>query len=655
MRTSLTRLFAMVVVAGCLVVVPASASAVATLSGKVYYSPPIGFDTALEGVDVAVKTAFDAPIKTVKTAADGTWSTTVYGGAGFDYHVYVSNQWGHVWPVSGKLDAHAVDGVVTGNLDFSVRGSTVNGEVFHDLNSNGLQDAGENGVKDADVSITGPVNVNAKTQSDGSYGTWPPILPSGAYTISASRAGYTATWPTQPVNAPIGGDGSAPDFGIHWPTGTVTGNVYAETNGTAGRQDDEPGIGDVDVTVSGMYDGKSFALPAKSQPDGKFSLDVFNGPDRFMTAAQPAAYADGPEHTAVSPVAIGPDQFNVFTVGAGTTTGPFDFGETGGTISGLTFSDRDADGQHSADEPATGWRKIDVSGPGFTTTATSAGDGSYSVAGVPAGDITLTPDTTADAVAAGPVQVHPAVAETVAGNDFGYRFASLAGTVVNRQSGSPMAGVTVALGGPVPRTTTTEADGGWSFHELGPDKYDLTATPPSGFDAAASSAGSLGGAGGAGAITGIGAGLGQLGSGYVLGVAPAPAAATPASPDPAAVTPQGSAPSSKALATKVKIVARKRISVRKSRLAVGCQVDAGELRTCKFVVRNKRGKVVARGLATAAKAGTKLNVRVKLTQLGKRMLQTPKPVAVKLSVVATQVGGPQLKSTKRVALKQARR
>jgi large repetitive protein len=650
MRISLTRLFALVVVAGCMVALPASASAVATLSGKVYYSPPLGFDIPLEGVDVAVKTQFDAPVKSVKTAADGTWSTTVYGGAGFDYHVYVSNQWGHIWPLSGKLDAHAVDGVTTGNLDFSVRGSSVYGEVFDDVNQNGVQDAGEDGLGDADVTIDGPATRSLKTFSDGSYGVWPPILPAGAYTVSASRAGYTATWQPQPVTAPVGGDGAAPDFGVYWPMGTVAGNVYAETNGEPGRQDSEPGIGDVDVSVSGSYDGKSFTLPAKSQTDGGFSLDVFNGPDRVVTAAQSPAYADGPEHTAVAGAAIGADEFGSVSVPANGSVGAFDFGETGGTISGLTYSDRDADGQRDAGEPATGWRKIDVSGPGFSTTVSSAGNGTYTVRGVPAGDITLTPDTTADAKAPAPVQLHPSVAEALTGKDFGYQFASLTGLVMNRESGSPVGGVTVSLGGPSPRTTTTGDDGSWSFHELGPDTYDVTATPPTGFDRAASTAGNLGGTGGAGAISGIGAGLGQPGSGYVLGLAPAPPVAGGSAPaDPAA------AGGSAKLATKVKIVARKRTAVRRSRFSLGCKLDAGQVRSCSFMVRSKRGKVLARGKATAkaASARTALTVRVKLTRLGKKLLA--KRVAVKVTVTATQAGGPKLKATKRIALRRSGR
>lgn len=646
MRTSLARLVALVAVVGCFVAIPASASAVATLSGQVYYSPPLGFNVPLEGVDVAIKTQFDAPVKSLKTAADGTWSTTVYGGAGFDYKVYVSNKYGHVWPASGEINAHAVDGVVTGNLDFEVRGSAIYGLVFHDLNSNGTQDPGEAPIGDADVSITAPgITKTVKTFQDGTYATWPPLLPSGPYSVEASKAGYTAVLNPQPVNPAAGADAYAPDFGLHWPTGTVTGNVYAETNGMPGHQPGEPPIAGADLTVSGSYDGQAFSLPAQSQADGSFSLPVFNGSDRTIAATQPAAYADGPDFTQVAGAVTGADEFTSVTVPANGSTGAFDFGETGGTISGLAFSDRDADAAFDAGEPGVAGRKIHVTGPGYSETATSAGDGSYELRGVPAGDITLTPDVTNDALAPAARVLHPGIAETLTGKDFGYRFASLAGTVVDRQNGQPIKGVTVALGG---LTTTSGDDGSWSFHELAPATYALAATPPAGFDPAASSAGNLGGAGALGAITGIGTGIGQIGTGYELGLSPSPAApAAPADPTAAATGPAAR------LATKVKIIARKRTAVRKSRLSLGCQLDAGRLQACSFVIKNKRGKVLARGKARAVKGGTRLTVKLELTRLGKRTLK--KGLAGKATVKATQAGGPALSSAKKVALRKAGR
>src|SRR4051812_22901928 len=94
-----------------LVAAPSSASALATLSGQVYFAhtgiclPPC--KTGVPNMTVEIRTSADAIVKTVFTAADGTWSTTVFGSVGgFDYHVYVEGmnvpaKYAHLTPATG--------------------------------------------------------------------------------------------------------------------------------------------------------------------------------------------------------------------------------------------------------------------------------------------------------------------------------------------------------------------------------------------------------------------------------------------------------------------------------------------------------------------------------------------------------------------------
>src|SRR3954470_21841358 len=80
---------------------PSSAWAVATLSGKVVFHPIIGTDKPIAGAQLDIRTSAHAHVKFATTAADGTWSTTVFGNAsGFDYEVIVSNLYSYVTPAN---------------------------------------------------------------------------------------------------------------------------------------------------------------------------------------------------------------------------------------------------------------------------------------------------------------------------------------------------------------------------------------------------------------------------------------------------------------------------------------------------------------------------------------------------------------------------
>jgi Carboxypeptidase regulatory-like domain len=636
---------------------PAGASALATISGQVYYVPPgcmICITQGIPNVSVAIKTQFDAPVHTVMTDATGHYTDSLYGGSGFDYHVYVSNLFEPISPATGEKDAHVVDAQTT-TVNFSVRGSTITGNVWHDVDGDGVNDVGEPVVGGATVDVTGPASKQVATNGSGDFTTGSPVLPAGGYAISASKTGYDDGTATQ-VSPTAGQDVAAADHPMRYQTGTVTGHVYAETNGTPGFQAGEPPINGVGVFVAGTYDGNPFTIPGTSQPDGTFSIPgVFFGPVRTVTADQSPLYLDGAEFTSEVGPGVTNDQFTTVTVPANGSTGTFDFGETGATISGVTFSDRDQEGIKDANEPATGGRVIQAASAGFTATVTSAPDGTYTILGAPSEDITLTPDVTADALAPAAQIVHPDPGGTITGENFAFRFTSLSGKVLNRADGTGVAGVTVTLSGTATATTTSAADGSFHFFDLSPGTYALAATAPAGLELAASTVGSAGGAAAPGMVSGIGAGLGEMGTGYELGLAPPPSPPAPPGGE-GGQTPGGgqpAGPTAQAAAKRVRIVAAKKLRVRKGRLKLGCKLDAGTIQSCSFVVVNKRGKALARGKAKARKPGTSLSVKLKLTKLGKKLLaRSPKGLRGTAKVTATQKAGPQLKARKKLKLRR---
>jgi hypothetical protein len=645
---------------GLLIVValafPAGASALGTMQGTVYYDPPSGPNVPISGATVTVNTTSDAFVHSVVTAADGTWSWQAYGGAGFDYHVKVSSLFSFVSPASGQRTVHVVDAQVTSGQDYSVVGAKITGGAFNDINGNGAQNAGEGGVTGATASITGPVNMNVNSAAGGIWTTGSPVLPAGSYTIAVSKAPYAATTPDRLANVTAGQNYAVADSGLQYPMGMLTGNVFAETNGTPGHQAGEPGIPGAAIIVTGSYDGNNFSLPATSAADGSFSLPVYAGSNRTVAEAQPATYADGAEVTTAPGAVAGADQFTSVTVTAAQSTNAFDFGETGGTISGLAWDDQDYEGLHDANEPGLAGRQIDVTASGFSQSATSAADGTWTITGVPAGSITVTPHATVDALAPAAQVMTAAVADTLAGKDFGYRFTGLFGKVVEGANG--VAGVTVTLSGAANATTVTGPDGSYRFIDLLPGNYALTVTAPAGYDLAASTVGSAGGAAGSGTVTGIGAGLGENGTGYFLGVAAQPGAGQSGDPSAGGGGPGagGGGPiagAGQTAGTKVRIVAAKRVKVKRALLKLGCKLDAGQVRGCTFVVRDMHGKVLARGHAKTTKAGTALSAKLKLTKAGRRMLRTRgKRINATAYVTATQAAGTKLKAHRRVRLQR---
>ena len=655
------------------VAIPAAASAgTATISGKVYYQPPVGFYYGVPNADVTIYNAVGGgKVQELKTDNAGNWQTTIWAGAdasGWDYKVKVepfSNipfdhkppYYSFISPANGEIDLHVIPGQFSQLNNFGVRGSTITGTVFNDIDKSGTRDPGEPVISGADVTIngpsnTGPSNLHVTTAADGSYTTGAPVLPSGKYSVSATKAGYSAVSVAAAATAAPGQDAAASNFGLYWETGIVSGDVYAETNGIPGPQADEPPIGGVHITVAGTYAGnQSFSYGTQSKADGSFGLAVPNGSNYTVTETQPAEYADGPEFTAVAGVSTGSDQFTGVNVAPKGSTGPLEFGETGATISGVTFSDRNQDSARQAGEPPSGGHSIDVSAPGFSDAVTSAPDGTFTVKGAPAADVTLTAAGSVDAVASVPLVVQPSAGATLSDQNLGYRYTSLTGVVLNRANGQPVAGVPVSLSGAVSRSTTTAADGSWGFYELTPGTYAVHETAPLGLDVASNTLGVLGGTSEPGGVVGIAAGLGQLGSGYQLGLAP-PAAWSSGG---TAGTAAGSAASAAAHgASKVTIVSKKRTAVRRSKLKLGCKLNGGEVRSCSFVLRTKSGKVLARGRGSAKAHGTALTVTVNLTKLGKALLRDRKALATsRAAVTATQASGPKLSARKRVVLQRA--
>ncbi|NHZ70249.1 MAG: DUF11 domain-containing protein [Proteobacteria bacterium] len=302
--------------------------------------------------------------------------------------------------------------------DFGYGGSATIGDfVWWDLNADGIQDAGEPGIPDVDVTVVwaGP---------DGSIGTsddvaYPRITSlAGAYLAQDLPEGLFRVTVTGPVtiaadntyNLDGGADNTSDvtlatsetrlDLDFGYAGSAVLGDfVWYDVNGDGVQDAGEPGLGGVTVTATffgldGVAGGRDDVVrTAVTGPDGSYVLDNLPGgvyrvdidgatlPGGMSPTFDRDGTADGSTEVALN---------------NGDSVLDVDFGYIGtGLIGDTIWWDLDRDGSRIASEP--GWSGIDVVVTWFgvdgvigtpddavLTTATNVG-GLYLVQGLPAG------------------------------------------------------------------------------------------------------------------------------------------------------------------------------------------------------------------------------------------------------------------------------
>ncbi len=437
--------------------------------------------------------------------------------------------------------------------NFGEVGVGLAGSAYIDSNNNGARDAGEPGIGGVLITLTGTdgagnaVNRTTTTAADGTYS----ILNLAA----SDPAGYRIT-ETQPAGYGDGRDRvgtgggtlgndtvsnivlsgttvvTGYDFGELGPE--LSGSVYIDTNGNGTRDNGEPGIAGVTVALTGT-DVVSGAVSRTTTTDanGAYRFSDLRAGSYTITETQPLGFADGAETVG----SLGGDNsvndvFSSLTVGAGQNGTGYDFGERGVGLSGTVYVDSNNNGSRDSTETGIAGVLItltgtDSAGNAVTRTATTVADGSYSFVNLPASNgsgytITETqPAAWADgqdrAGTAGGTAGNDVIGGVVLGGttaasgyDFGERGGGLSGFVYVdsnynglKESGeAPIQGVTITLTGTdtggtaVSRTTSTAADGSYSFADLplpGAGGYTLAEVQPQNFGDGLETVGSLGG------------------------------------------------------------------------------------------------------------------------------------------------------------------
>jgi large repetitive protein len=447
----------------------------------------------------------------------------------------------------GAVPTYDLDGTATANsaevalaagqtnqdVDFGYRQTgTIGDRIWLDLDGDGVQDAGELGLNNVDVTLEGDIDgdgiadVSLTTSTDASGNYLFDNLAAGSYTITVDTAtlpdGISQTFDPEGAvdNAAVltlaaGASRLDIDFGYRG-TGSIGDRVWSDPNGNGIQDPGETGLADVTVTLSGDFnnDGVTDTRTTTTDADGNYLFANLAAGSYTVTTstlppgAVPTFDLDGTATANSAEVALA----------AGQTNQDVDFGyRQTGTIGDRIWLDLDGDGVQDAGE--LGLNNVDVTlegdidGDGIAdvslTTSTDA-SGNYLFDNLAAGSYTITVDTATlpDGISQtfdpeGPVD-HSAVLTLTAGEsrldiDFGYHgtgsigdrvWSDANGDGIQDPGETGLAGVTVTLSGDFnsdgvtdTRTTTTDADGNYLFDNLAAGSYTVTtSTLPPGVD-----------------------------------------------------------------------------------------------------------------------------------------------------------------------------
>ena len=351
------------------------------------------------------------------------------------------------------------------------------------------------------------------------------------------------------VTSISGSTGSGYDF--REKAASFVGFVYLDTNNDGAKATSESGIAGVAIQLTGITStGATVSLSTTTGADGSFSFTGLSAGTYSLAETQPTSYLDGKETAGtasgqINNSAFGTDvnfnRIDQIALSAGVDATGYLFGElpaASGTISGKVYVDLDGNGTQGSGEPGVSGVTLtltgkDIGNSAVNLTITTGSDGSYSFSNVPASDVTgytitetqpiiwgdfasggakvgaLSAGTAGNASGNNTIQgiVTSISGSTATGYDFREKAASIAGFVyvdINNDgakaaSESGIAGVAIQLtgttstGASVSLSTTTTADGSYSFKGLSAGTYSLIETQPASYQDGKETAGTASG------------------------------------------------------------------------------------------------------------------------------------------------------------------
>ena len=452
---------------------------------------------------------------------------------------------------------------------------SISGVKYNDLNDSGVYNSGDPGINGVSITLSGtdyngnPVLETTTTSTiNGVLGSYTfSMLNPGTYTLTETPpAGYVdgqdaagtdggtvgppGTNAISNINldpSDVGGDNATGYNFADYQTGSLSGTKYVDSNDND-VDNSEPGLGGVTITLTGTNGaGNAVDLTTTTASDGSYSFTGLAPGTYTLTETPPAGYVAENGDVGSLGGTAGTAVVSGITVTSGETGTGYNFAEYQTTsLSGIKYIDSNGNDADNS-EPGLAGVTITLSGTNgmgnsVLQTTTTAANGSYSFTGLAPGVYTLTETPPAGYVTEGANvgtlggtsgnAVVSGITLTSGQSGSGYNFAeyqtsSLSGIKYIDSNGNDvdnsepgLAGVTITLSGTngmgnsVLQTTTTAANGSYSFTGLAPGVYTLTETPPAGYVTEGANVGTLGGTSGNAVVSGITLTSGQSGSGY---------------------------------------------------------------------------------------------------------------------------------------------
>jgi hypothetical protein len=515
------------------------------------------------------------------TAADGTYSFSGLVAGTYTVTENGGNGYGEGASTAGTSGGTATTDVVSGiSLGGGVNASGYNfgevtgsltGTVYVDVNNNGVLDQPpDTGLGGQPITLTGtdvngnPVNLSTTTASNGTYSFTG--LVAGTYTVTenggngygegASTAGTSGGTATTDVISGIslGGGVNASGYNFGEVTGSLAGTVYVDVNNN-GVLDQPPdtGLAGQPVTLTGTdVNGNPVNLSTTTAANGTYSFSGLVAGTYTVTENGGNGYGEGASTAGTSGGTATTDVISAISLGGGVNATAYNFGEVTGSLAGTVYVDVNNNGV--LDQPpdtGLGGQPVsltgtDVNGNAVSLTTTTASNGTYSFTGLVAGTYTVTEnggngygEGASTAGTSGGSDATDVISSIGLGggvNATGYNFGevtgSLAGTayvdvnnngVLDQPPDTGLAGQPVTLtgtdvnGNPVNLSTTTAANGTYSFSGLVAGTYTVTENGGNGYGEGASTAGTSAGTATTDVISAISLGGGVNATGYNFG------------------------------------------------------------------------------------------------------------------------------------------
>ncbi len=376
--------------------------------------------------------------------------------------------------------------------------AVVFGAVFNDVDADGAQELGENGLSGVSIASTGAVTTPVTTNAFGQYTL--AYSSSGTFTITETNpTNYVSTTPDSVAQAVSTGAAGQVDFGDFLGV-RIEGQVFDDANVNAAN-DSEAGVSGALVAA-----GDDSMLTG---PSGGYTLfvTVQSGQPITVTETDPAGYVSTAALPGANLIRLDTNTLRLDSPISGMVYAGNDFGDVLAgsvvTITGQVFDDANADGTFNDGGVGLADGRVSASSGMFVTTTAS---GNFTLYGPPGAVITVTetnppgyvstnaiPGNDAAKFDLDTLRINPLTAGLAsAGNYFGdvvlANAAFITGTLFddNNNNGvfdlgeATFSGIQVSISGTVSQITTTNAAGTY-FFAVGAGTFLISTDVPAGF------------------------------------------------------------------------------------------------------------------------------------------------------------------------------